>query len=167
MEASLIREASLILMDIQPASILDLGPLQQLERACFDADRWPLLDLLAVLTFPDVIRLKALVDNRMVGFVAGDQRESRGFSWIATIAVLPAYQKQGIGRALLTECESRLTTPRVRLCVRTDNGGAIRLYEQVGYERIDVWRGYYKDKADAIIMEKARNHGGTSQLHGG
>jgi ribosomal protein S18 acetylase RimI-like enzyme len=143
-------------MDIHPASILDLGPLQQIERACFEADRWPLLDLMAVLTFPDVVRLKAVVNGQMVGFVAGDQRESKGFSWIATIAVLPTHRNQGIGRALLNACESRLTTPRIRLCVRADNGGAIRLYEQAGYERVDVWRSYYKDKADAIVMEKVR-----------
>jgi len=92
----------------------------------------------------------------MVGFVAGDQRDSRGFSWIATIAVLPAYRNQGIGRALLSACESKLTTPRVRLCVRSGNGGAIRLYEQESYQRVDVWRGYYKDGADALVMEKVR-----------
>jgi ribosomal protein S18 acetylase RimI-like enzyme len=143
-------------MDILPASLLDLGPLQQIERACFDADRWPLLDLMAVLTFPDVVRLKSLVDGRMVGFVAGDQRESRGLSWIATIAVLPQYQKQGIGRALLEACEAKLTTPRVRLCVRTDNVSAIRLYEREAYQRVDIWRGYYKDRADALVMEKVR-----------
>jgi ribosomal-protein-alanine N-acetyltransferase len=143
-------------MDILPASLLDLGPLQQIERACFTDDRWPFLDLMAVLTFSSVVRLKALVDGRMVGFVAGDQRESRGFSWIATIAVLPQYQKQGIGRALLEACEAKLTTPRVRLCVRTDNISAIRLYEREAYQRVDIWRGYYKDRADALVMEKLR-----------
>jgi ribosomal-protein-alanine N-acetyltransferase len=111
---------------------------------------------MAVLTFSNVVRLKALVDGRMVGFVAGDQRESRGFSWIATIAVLPQYQKQGIGRALLEACEAKLTTPRVRLCVRTDNISAIRLYEREAYQRVDIWRGYYKDRADALVMEKLR-----------
>ena len=143
-------------MNILPASLLDLGQLQQLERACFNHDRWPLLDLMAVLTFPDVVRLKALVDGRMVGFVAGDQRDSQGFSWIATIAVLPEFRRRGIGQALLADCESRLVTPRIRLCVRADNGGAIRLYEQEAYQRVDVWRGYYKDGADALVMEKAR-----------
>ena len=143
-------------MDIHPASILDLGPLQQIEHACFEQDRWPLLDLIAVLTFPEVVRLKALVDGHMVGFVAGDQRDSKGFSWIATIAVLPAYQKQGIGRALLSACESQLIPPRIRLCVRAGNGSAIRLYERAGYQHLDVWRGYYKGGADAIVMEKLR-----------
>lgn len=144
-------------MDILPASLLDLGPLQQIERACFTDDRWPLLDLMAVLTFPSVVRLKARVDGRMVGFVAGDSRASQGLSWIATIAVLPDYREQGIGRALLETCESQLTTPRVRLCLRADNVSALRLYEQQGYQRVDIWRGYYKDGADALVMEKTRS----------
>ncbi|MFZ5855673.1 MAG: GNAT family N-acetyltransferase [Chloroflexota bacterium] len=143
-------------MDILPASLLDLGPLQQIERASFDADRWPLLDLMAVLTFPEVVRLKAVVDGHMVGFIAGDQRASKGLSWIATIAVLPQFRQQGIGRALLEACESKLITPRVRLCVRTDNVSAIRLYEQTGYQRVDMWYHYYKDRADAMVMEKIR-----------
>lgn len=143
-------------MDILPASFFDIGSLQQIERACFDEDRWPLLDLMAVLTFPDVIRLKAVTDGRMVGFIAGDQRESKGLSWIATIAVLPQFRQQGIGRAMLEACEARLTTPRVRLCVRTDNVSAIRLYEQAGYQRVDMWHRYYKDRADALVMEKIR-----------
>ncbi len=143
-------------MDILPASFLDLTSLQRLEHACFDEDRWPFLDLMAVLTFPDVVRLKAVMDGRMVGFVAGDLRRSKGFSWIATIAVLPEYQRRGIGRALLATCESKLTTPRVRLCLRADNAAALRLYEREGYQRVDVWRGYYKDRGDALVMEKVR-----------
>ena len=143
-------------MDILPASLLDLNPLLQIERACFTDDRWPLLDLMAVLTFSKVVRLKAHADGRMVGFVAGDQRDAQGISWIATIAVLPQFQKQGIGRALLLACESKLAAPRVRLCLRAENVSALRLYEQQGYQRVDVWRGYYKDRADALVMEKAR-----------
>jgi ribosomal-protein-alanine N-acetyltransferase len=143
-------------MEIQPATFLDIGALQRLERACFTQDAWPFLDLMAVLTFPDVIRLKAVVDGEMVGFVAGDPRKSLQFSWIATIGVLPEYQRQGIGRALLRACEERLSTPYVRLCVRTDNGGAIRLYEQEGYQRVEMWQRYYKDRGDALVMEKLK-----------
>lgn len=142
-------------MEISPTSILDLGPLRAIERACFERDAWPLLDLMAVLTFPDVVRLKAVERGRMIGFVAGDKRD-QGMSWIATIAVLPEFQKQGVGRALLEACEAQLTTPHVRLCLRTDNITALRLYERQGYQRVDVWPGYYKDRADALVMEKVR-----------
>ena len=141
-------------MDILSASILDLGPLRTIEHACFDRDTWPLLDLMAVLSFPEVVRLKAVENGKMVGFIAGDRRNSQGLSWIATIAVLPEYQRRGIGRALLQACEVQLSTPRVRLCVRTDNSSAIRLYEQAGYQRIDIWYRYYKDRGDALVMEK-------------
>ena len=65
-------------MEIQTASLRDLGALRRLENICFEKDAWPLLDLIAVLTWPEVIRLKAVDDGRMVGFVAGDPRPSQG-----------------------------------------------------------------------------------------
>ena len=143
-------------MDILPASFLDIGALNKLEHACFDQDAWPFLDLLAVLTFSDVVRLKAVEDGQMIGFVAGDPHPSQGFSWIATIGVLPEYQRKGIGRQLLRACEAQLKTPRVRLSVRASNAGAIRLYEQEGYYRANVWQAYYNDGESALIMEKER-----------
>ena len=144
-------------MEITNASLLDLGALNKLERVCFEKDAWPFLDLIAVLTFPDVIRLKAEDDSgKMIGFVAGDPRPSEGYSWIATIGVAPDFRRRGIGRDLLRACEAQLKTPRVRLSVRASNDGAIRLYEQEGYHRVDIWQSYYNDGEAAIVMEKTR-----------
>ena len=141
-------------MEILPANLRDLGQLRQVEQACFPKDAWPLLDLIAVLTWPDVIRLKAIEDNRMVGFIAGDTRRSEQLAWIATIGVLPEYQRRGIGRALLRACEARLDMPRIRLCVRASNTGAIEMYIQEGYIAFDTWKKYYDDGEDALVMEK-------------
>ncbi|NOY99209.1 MAG: GNAT family N-acetyltransferase [Chloroflexi bacterium] len=146
--------------EILPASIRDLNALYKLEHACFDKDAWSLFDLVAVLTFPDVVRLKAVRDGRMVGFIAGDPRRSQGFSWIATVGVLPECRRLGIGRTLLTTCESQLTTPRIRLSVRASNKAAIHLYRQEGYHTIDIWRRYYQDGEDAVVMEKRREPSG-------
>jgi ribosomal protein S18 acetylase RimI-like enzyme len=143
-------------MDILPASLRDLGQLRHVEQACFPKDAWPLLDLIAVLTFPDVVRLKAVVDGRMAGFIAGDPRRTEGMAWIATLGVLPEYRRQGIARQLLQECEKRLTSPRLRLCVRLDNTSAIQLYEQEGYLRVGTWTKYYNDGGDALVMEKIK-----------
>ena len=143
-------------MEITPATLRDLNALRKLERICFEKDSWPLFDLIAVLTFPDVVRLKAMEDNQMVGFIAGDPRPSQGFSWIATIAVLPEYRRKGIGRALLHACEAQLRTPKLRLSVRMTNQSAIALYEQEGYHAMDVWKAYYNDGENAIVMEKPR-----------
>jgi len=145
-----------LLMEIIPASILDLNALRKLERICFEKDSWPLFDLIAVLTFPDVVRLKAVEDDQMVGFVAGDPRPSQGFSWMATIAVLPEYRQRGIGRALLLACEAQLPTPRIKLSARASNHAAINLYEQEGYHTTDIWRAYYNDGENAIVMEKIK-----------
>lgn len=141
-------------MEIQTASLRDLAALRRLEHACFEKDAWPLLDLMAVLAWPDVIKLKAVEDNEMVGFVAGDPRSSEGASWIATIGVDPRYQRRGIGRALLRACEERLRLPRVKLTVRMSNQAAISLYEKEGYRSVDIWRKYYNDGEDGLVMEK-------------
>jgi [ribosomal protein S18]-alanine N-acetyltransferase len=141
-------------MEIVKASILDLNTLRKLEKEIFDKDAWSLFDLIAVLTFPDIIRLKAVEDDRMVGFIAGDPRPRDGWGWVATIAVDPRYQRRGIGRALLHECERQFGVLRSRLTVRLSNHGAISMYEKERYQTIDVWKGYYNDGEDALVMEK-------------
>jgi ribosomal-protein-alanine N-acetyltransferase len=55
---------------------------------------------------------------------------------------------------LLRACEGKLTTPRARLSVRASNQGAVSLYEREGYRTYDIWKGYYADGEDAIVMEK-------------
>ena len=143
-------------MEILPASLRDLAGLRHLEKACFPKDAWPLLDLIAVLTWSDVVRLKACVDGRMVGFIAGDPRPEESTDWIATIGVLPEYQRQGIGRALLHACEARLKQARLRLCVRVSNTAAIAMYRQEGYAEVNTWDNYYNDRESALVMEKIR-----------
>lgn len=139
---------------IRPASWQDLGALRHLERACFPQDAWPLLDLISVLTFPHVVRLKAVIEGQMVGFVAGEPKGLGGYAWIATIGVLPEYRGLGIATALLDACERRLHVDRVRLSVRHGNIPAIRLYEKSGYHRVGKWVAYYQDGSDAIVFEK-------------
>jgi ribosomal protein S18 acetylase RimI-like enzyme len=141
---------------IEPASLRDLSALRNIERVCFPKDAWPLLDLISVLSFPGVVRLKAVKDRLMVGFVAGDIRRMEGVAWIATIAVLPEYQGQGIGSALLNACEAHIPLKRIRLCVRPTNDVAIHLYEHYGYATVGEWTKYYQDGESALVMEKTK-----------
>jgi ribosomal-protein-alanine N-acetyltransferase len=142
-------------MEIVNANLLDLKALRRLEKICFEKDAWPLIDLMAVLTFPDVIRLKAMEDDRMVGFVGGDPHPREGWGWIATIGVDPSYRRRGIGLSLLHACEARLRVPRARLTVRVSNTDAISMYQKDGYQTIDIWKAYYNDGEDAQLMEKS------------
>lgn len=141
-------------MEILNANILDLKALRKLEKTCFKKDAWPLFDLIAVLSFPEVIRLKAVADREMIGFIAGDPRPRDGWGWIATVAVDPHFQRRGVGRALLHECESQLGVPNARLTVRMSNTPAITMYEKEGYLTIDIWKAYYSDGESAQLMEK-------------
>ncbi len=142
-------------MEIVPATILDLNALRRLEQVCFEKDAWSLFDLIAVLSWVDVVRFKAVEDNQMIGFIAGETRQADGAAWIATIAVDPRFQRRGIGRALLHACEARVDRPRLKLTVRMSNHAAITLYEQEGYRTVDVWKRYYKDGEDGMVMEKS------------
>lgn len=141
---------------VEAASLRDLLPLRSLERLCFPKDSWPLLDLIGVLTMPNIVRLKAVLAGEMVGFIAGDIRRHEKLSWIATFCVAPEYQRRGIGKALLEVCEQQLPMPTIRLSVRASNQAAIHLYLNNGYVKVGEWPRYYNDGETAVIMEKKR-----------
>jgi ribosomal protein S18 acetylase RimI-like enzyme len=134
----------------------DLNDLRKLEGICFGEDAWPLWDLIAVLTLPKIVRLKAVLNNTMVGFIAGDPHSREKVGWIATLGVLPQYRRMGIAAALLSQCEQELQLPRIRLSVRRSNEPALDLYRKFGYKMVDVWRDYYHSGEDALVLEKKR-----------
>ena len=140
---------------VEPATWRDLSSLRSLEKICFPVDVWPLFDMIGVLTFPGVVRLKATQDGEMVGFIAADIRRAQKLAWISTLGVLPAYRRRGIAKMLLRDCEARLTVPKVRLSVRASNQPATRLYAGVGYQQNSIWSRYYSDGEDALILEKS------------
>lgn len=142
--------------DILPARISDLNALHHLEHECFERDAWPLLDLMGVLTIPGVVRIKAVIGDEMVGFIAGEVDRSRQRGWITTVGVLPQYRSQGIGTALLEACEQAMNMPCVRLCVRCSNQTALTLYAHNDYHPVDRWKAYYQDGEDAFVLEKCR-----------
>jgi len=141
---------------IEPATWRDLNALRHLEKVCFPKDAWPLWDLIGVLTLPNVVRMKAVAEGSMIGFIAGDVRTAQRMAWIATIGVLTEYRRRGIGKALLLACEERLVVPTIRLNVRVSNQAAIHLYQDFGYQRAGLWPAYYQDGEDALVMEKLR-----------
>lgn len=142
--------------EIEKASWRDLNDLRKLDQICFGVDAWPLLDLIAVLTLPKVIRLKAVVGGRLAGFIAGDPHQGQGIGWIVILGVLPEYRRQGIAEKLLEECERWLSFSQIRLSVRASNEPAINLYRKAGYQKVDFWRNYYHSGEDALVLEKRR-----------
>jgi ribosomal protein S18 acetylase RimI-like enzyme len=137
-----------------PATWRDLKAVHQLEKNCFQLDAWPLLDILGVLTLPQLIRIKAQEGDQLIGFVAADLRQVQATAWIATLAVLPSYRRKGIGSCLLESCEDGISLPLIRLCVRESNLAAINLYLKYGYQQVETWKKYYRGGDNALVFEK-------------
>lgn len=83
---------------------------------------------------------------------------------ILQLAVLPAYQRQGIACEFLSnELNNLIQNHGVQkfiLEVRIDNQSAINLYLSLGFKKIGLRRNYYtiKDKTvDAVIMSLEAN----------
>ena len=139
---------------IMPATWRDLREVHALEQVCFEQDAWPILDIFGVLSFPHIIRYKAMDGDMMVGFIAVDLRRGQKTAWIATLAVLPAYRKMGIGSTLLTLSEEQVNLKRIKLSVRESNHAAIQLYKKSEYNHVDTWKKYYRGGDDALVFEK-------------
>lgn len=139
---------------IQPATWRDFNAVNNLEKASFPYDAWPLWDIIGVLTFPNIIRLKSVIKGQLVGFIAADIRRSQNLALIATLAVSPNYRRQGIGTDLLCATEKKLDVSKIRLTVRKSNYAAIKLYRKSCYSQIELLSAYYNNGEDALILEK-------------
>lgn len=77
---------------------------------------------------------------------------------ITTLAVHPAYRRQGLGRRLLEQAIQDATAAECELMtleVRQSNQAAIALYEKVGFTIVSVRKDYYQDNhEDAWLMMK-------------
>jgi ribosomal protein S18 acetylase RimI-like enzyme len=83
---------------------------------------------------PDLL-LVAAVDGRLVGTTLAGYDGHRG--WLYAVAVNPANQRMGIGRALVHEAERRLGAMgcgKLNLQVRADNGAVAAFYRNLGYD---------------------------------
>lgn len=61
--------------------------------------------------------------------------------WVYYVAVRPAAQGGGVGKALMQECEEWLRSrgvPKLQLMVRRTNPAALGFYERLGYSDADT-----------------------------
>ncbi|MEM0014089.1 MAG: ribosomal protein S18-alanine N-acetyltransferase [Zestosphaera sp.] len=77
---------------------------------------------------------------------------------IISIAVHPDYRGRGIGYSLMVEALRKLKdfyrASEVYLEVRVSNEPAIRLYEKLGFKKVQRVRFYYLDGEDAWVMAR-------------
>ena len=74
---------------------------------------------------------------------------------LISIGVLREYRRRGVGTALILALISnaRSDVRGVRLEVKQGNTDAIRLYEDLGFRKVDLIQNYYEDGSPAVKMQ--------------
>lgn len=142
-------------MSIELAKITDLDALLEIENECFK-DPYTRDDMLYELSQNPCSKI--LIFKKEWGFAGFlDFWITFDSATICQIGVKKSERRQGIGEALLLEAIKILKEENVEfftLEVRASNTAAIALYTKVGFEKVTVKTGYYKDGEDAIYMVK-------------
>ena len=131
----------------------DLDAVETIERASYPTP-WSRAMFDAELRKPSSLALGAFTADELLGYAFVSRYVD---AWhLMNVAVANAYRRRGIASALLERLFDVTATDPKRgytLEVRVSNTGAIRLYEQLGFEARGVRRGYYTDnREDALIM---------------
>ena len=98
---------------------------------------------------------KLVIDNEIIGFLL--LYVTFDSSSIVQIAIQKDKRNQGFAEFLLQNVEKLLIKEEVSfitLEVRVSNIPARKLYKKLGYEEINIKKGYYEDGEDAIYMVK-------------
>lgn len=139
---------------ITPMGIEDLKNIQEIERLCF-----------AVPWSKEAFE-QELASNRLARYFSaryGDRVVAYAGIWlildeghITNIAVHPAYRRRGIAKKLLDEMIEYGLSRGIQsftLEVRESNYEALKLYQDTGFVKAGVRKGYYSDtNENAIIM---------------
>ena len=140
-------------MTLRRANERDLDALLALERECI-APPWSEGSMLYEVLNADAIFLVAEDAEVLLGFAV--LRESVDAAEVFRVAVTANARRRGIGAALLRELirvAENDGMQRLFLEVRVSNEAAIALYEQFGFRRQGVRRGYYESPTeDALVL---------------
>jgi [ribosomal protein S18]-alanine N-acetyltransferase len=139
---------------VAPASLTDLPAILRQQRACFGRDGYDIFTLLGMSLTLGMVRLKAVADGRLVGYLAAEHIRTHQCGWIITIGVMPSHTGLGIGTALMLAAEQQLRESTIKLTVRSGNQRAIDMYERIGYRWRSTHPRYYRDGEDGRVMEK-------------
>jgi len=131
----------------------DLGAIDAIEKRAYPTP-WSRSMFASELAKPTSICLGAFEGDELVGYVINSRYVD---AWhVMNVAVDPDRHRRGIATALLQRLFELTRDDERRgytLEVRVSNAGAIRLYEQLGFEPRGIRRGYYTDnREDALIM---------------
>ena len=141
----------------------DLAALCEIETRSFAADRLSRRGFRRLMGSPSAHLRVAVSGATVVGYHLVLTRSGCTVARLYSIAVAASARGRGVGERLLSDAErqaKRAGAAVLRLEVRPDNPGAIRLYGGHGFASIGTRRGYYADGSDALRFQKALRRAG-------
>ena len=142
-------------MDILKVSHSDLDKILEIENESFIKPFKKENFLYELNENPFSRFYKLVIDNEIIGFLL--LYVTFDSSSIVQIAIQKDKRNQGFAEFLLQNVEKLLIKEEVNfitLEVRVSNIPARKLYKKLGYEEINIKKGYYEDGEDAIYMVK-------------
>ncbi|MGI5308661.1 ribosomal protein S18-alanine N-acetyltransferase [Rheinheimera sp. WS51] len=142
---------------IRLAKEQDAQALFEIEQQCFTSDQISLRSFKRFIPDPrnDLILLEK--NGQIAGYFLILYRAATSLARLYSIAVNPAFRKQGLAEILMQHAEqaaAKRFCVLLRLEVRPDNKAAITLYRKLGYSDFAIKHDFYEDHADAICMQK-------------
>ena len=142
-------------MDILKVSHSDLDKILEIENESFIKPFKKENFLYELNENPFSRFYKLVINNEIIGFLL--LYVTFDSSSIVQIAIKKDKRNQGFAGFLLRNVEKLLIKEEVSfitLEVRVSNIPARKLYKKLGYEEINIKKGYYEDGEDAIYMVK-------------
>jgi [ribosomal protein S18]-alanine N-acetyltransferase len=149
-----------VALEVRRLDLSNLDAIEAIEQRAYPTP-WSRSMFASELAKPTSICLGAFEGLDLVGYIINSRYVD---AWhVMNVAVDPDRQRRGVATQLL-ERLFELTRDDERrgytLEVRVSNGGAIKLYEGLGFEARGIRRGYYTDnREDALIMWRDSHSG--------
>jgi len=145
--------------DVRPLTISQLDEVWRLDQRCFiDGEAYSRETFEYLLTASESVSYRAVTAGGvMVGFVIG-LVEPDHTGHVTTVGVAPEHRRRSLAKRLMAQVEEgfrRRNVRMVRLEVRSLNGAAQKLYQNLGYTITQKLPKYYSNGGDGLLMVKS------------
>lgn len=106
--------------------------------------------------FPELMIVAPGIDGVPIGYASGGIGTNHAKAWLLNLAVTPTHRRHGVGRALSWELIARVAKMGATSCgltVDPSNGGAIGLYEDLGFAVVKEEADYFGAGKSRLLME--------------
>ena len=161
---------------LRPFARQDLEKVMNINQICLPENYSPYFFIDLYERYPSTF-IVAEADQKVVGYImCRIERDFTSFSGfgiskkahVVSIAVLPAYQKKGVGTTLMKEAMNNMPLYKAKECyleVRVSNTPAVNMYKRLGFQIVRKNTAYYADGEDAYVMAKRLDNQNPSISH--